>query len=603
MPSSPPASLQQRVAFPLPTKDGRTHQSRQTSFAQGGVDNERRGGDMLGLQMNKRTADLGGLEVLKRRRGMVRGLELEWREKWDEREAEEEGEGGGGLGDALGLELGKRKFDELDDDQDRSSPPSPPSSSSPATLADRPPLSIIRLVVPRVPVQQQEEEEEEELQPSTDFEDEKEETLPSSESGSDWLPSSNKRATRSKGKTSMRLIQDRSSPSVQSSSPSSSSKRRRTSSSPVSINQRTRRRRLLSPALSSASPENGTTTLPSLPLDRNASTFNSSSSAFSSIEPSPPSTTKNLPTSAYSSLAAASSYPQPGSQTIDDDGGEEHLVEPFGPPSPTPSSPLSSAPPSPQPNANLPLPPSTAASPLTRRSSARPVNVAPVTRRTFQPNLKIEPGFDRFYRNFSIPTPLSNKVTSALGLPAQNALVAPRPMALSAKRHNSSRGPMDLYSPRWVQGMGREKTALCPICFEDEAVTAVSFKTKCSAFNYHLLHAHGISPSTGLPFSPPMDIRSVKRPSARPDERNKIRQGKCHECKSWIPIEGVKNIDCLVPEIFFWKHARECHKSRLAGDRDIWKPSAMLDQLTTWIDGLGAEEKAGWIVPSKHRSA
>jgi len=409
MPSSPPASLQQRFNTPLPAEHADPSPPGQTSSDQGGGGGGTVGepgfGDVLGLQMNETTADLGGLELMKSRRGMMRELEVDWRERWDQRGVEEEVEEREER-DALGLKLGKRRFDEFNDDEDTTSPPSPTSSSPPETPADRRPLPIIRLIIPRVAIRQ--EEAEEELQPSSDFTNDKEQDVSSSGNGSEWTPPSN---TRSKGKTSMRLVQDRNSPSVEpSSSPSSSSKRKRmSSSSPTAINQRQTRRRTASSSLSASPSEDATASMPVLRVQRNDSA--STSSTLSSPGPTPPSITKQLPTSAYSSLAAASSYPQPGSQYLiaDDEKGEEGLAEPFDPPSPAPSSPLSSAPPSPQPVAILPLPeptPSDASqSPLRRSPRRRASNQdshipsSAVTRRTFKPTLEIEPGFDRWYRN------------------------------------------------------------------------------------------------------------------------------------------------------------------------------------------------------------
>ncbi len=62
----------------------------------------------------------------------------------------------------------------------------------------------------------------------------------------------------------------------------------------------------------------------------------------------------------------------------------------------------------------------------------------------------------------------------------------------------------------------------------------------------------GISPSTGLPFSPPVAfMHSVHVPHSKPafkskQERSRIEQGKCHKCNKWVPVEGVKDVEVKV---------------------------------------------------------
>lgn len=62
----------------------------------------------------------------------------------------------------------------------------------------------------------------------------------------------------------------------------------------------------------------------------------------------------------------------------------------------------------------------------------------------------------------------------------------------------------------------------------------------------------GISPSTGLPFSPPIAfMHSVHVPHSKPafkskQERSRIEQGKCHKCNKWVPVEGVKDVEVKV---------------------------------------------------------
>ncbi|KIJ37570.1 hypothetical protein M422DRAFT_141058, partial [Sphaerobolus stellatus SS14] len=83
--------------------------------------------------------------------------------------------------------------------------------------------------------------------------------------------------------------------------------------------------------------------------------------------------------------------------------------------------------------------------------------------------------------------------------------------------------------------------------------------------SYHMQYTHGISPATGLPFSPPLSFRILHRPlkEIRPKEKTSIVQGKCHLCKKWVAAEGVKQVDVKVcSSLCVWKHASSCHKTK-----------------------------------------
>jgi hypothetical protein len=62
----------------------------------------------------------------------------------------------------------------------------------------------------------------------------------------------------------------------------------------------------------------------------------------------------------------------------------------------------------------------------------------------------------------------------------------------------------------------------------------------------------GISPSTGLPFSPPVAFTFVNNAShskqtfKAKQEKLRVEQGKCHKCHRWIAVEGVKDVDVKV---------------------------------------------------------
>ncbi|GJE94021.1 DUF4451 domain-containing protein [Phanerochaete sordida] len=182
--------------------------------------------------------------------------------------------------------------------------------------------------------------------------------------------------------------------------------------------------------------------------------------------------------------------------------------------------------------------------------------------------------FPLFYRAFAVPS-------YGVELPSFEA----RPEtahALGGAVANAPRGPLDLYTPRWVRGKGGAKVGMCPVCIEPPERGGIGRKiwlyTKFSAYKcYHMQYAHGIS-SSGKPFSPPVAFKHLTRPACGRQEKARILQGRCHACSKWVNVEGVKDVEVKVPEIFWWKHASKCHDgSNIAGEggcyveNDVWR--------------------------------
>ncbi|GAO49809.1 hypothetical protein G7K_3948-t2 [Saitoella complicata NRRL Y-17804] len=201
------------------------------------------------------------------------------------------------------------------------------------------------------------------------------------------------------------------------------------------------------------------------------------------------------------------------------------------------------------------------------------------------------------YRSFSSSIPLNP-------LFAKLYIRHPSPQDFCTPRANSSdwKGavanpniPADmdkdnLYITRWCKGNGVEKMGLCPICCVPEskggAGKLVWLKTKISAFWYHMNYFHGINPSTGIPYSPPTAYRTVELPTASASapiaksgelgnfhlpDREEMLEGRCHQCKKWIRVQGIKDTDVKVPEIYWWKHAQKCHKTTVEGQgEEFW---------------------------------
>ncbi|KAF8752753.1 hypothetical protein RHS01_07334 [Rhizoctonia solani] len=101
--------------------------------------------------------------------------------------------------------------------------------------------------------------------------------------------------------------------------------------------------------------------------------------------------------------------------------------------------------------------------------------------------------------------------------------------------------------------------------------------------DFPFLRPSGLSPKTGLPFSPPMAFRSTPRKTVGAREKAALEEGLCHACQRWIVIEGVKAVEVLVPEIYWWKHASTCHKSRmLDGEGDFYVEDALFKRIVQW---------------------
>ncbi|KAA1471012.1 hypothetical protein DENSPDRAFT_892538 [Dentipellis sp. KUC8613] len=190
-----------------------------------------------------------------------------------------------------------------------------------------------------------------------------------------------------------------------------------------------------------------------------------------------------------------------------------------------------------------------------------------VSQRTFPSTITVDSSFSLFYRRF----PVSSHFQVGEAVPVLKGKGKG-----TGATYNPPRDALDLYTPRFVRGSGREKVGVCPICCESVARggegKVLWLSMKFSAFKcYHMQYYHGISASTGLPFSPPTAFRVVPRPNPGKLEKTKIKQGHCHKCKKWVAVEGIKDMDAKVIELFWWKHAAACHQgSRLAGEGDIY---------------------------------
>jgi len=146
--------------------------------------------------------------------------------------------------------------------------------------------------------------------------------------------------------------------------------------------------------------------------------------------------------------------------------------------------------------------------------------------------------------------------------------------------YNEPRFKGDLYTPRYVRGTGMQREGLCPICFASHVPSTEQevaklkppdashgaygcvrkkpaeseerwYRMKVSAYWYHMIHSHGISPATGKPFDPPEQFRI--NPEAK-------KEGKCSRCQEWIALDSPKQVAVMVEEIYWYKHAVKCQR-------------------------------------------
>ncbi|KAK4699739.1 hypothetical protein P7C70_g6518, partial [Phenoliferia sp. Uapishka_3] len=230
----------------------------------------------------------------------------------------------------------------------------------------------------------------------------------------------------------------------------------------------------------------------------------------------------------------------------------------------------------------------------------RPRRVAaPVTTgsRSFPPSVHINPSFPRLYRTFPLSTafgpesyvnrlrsvsndfaeggsgqpPLGDKLPEIRNAGSDVVLMQPP----EGSKWNKACDPFNLYAPRFTKGSADEKAGMCPICVEpvERGGEGVErwLKLKNSSYVYHMSYAHGLSNLTGLPFSPPITTRTEQLKPLTKDARDHMTQGLCHRCNNWIPLLSVKNVEAVVPELIWWKHAKPCHgNSSIPGEGDFY---------------------------------
>ncbi|CAD6978821.1 unnamed protein product [Tilletia controversa] len=277
--------------------------------------------------------------------------------------------------------------------------------------------------------------------------------------------------------------------------------------------------------------------------------------------------------------------------------------------SPAPSSPLSSLPsedegdepgPSRQGVATAQVPSSRASSnDLSADTSNRAAHLVSDQRRCFPASMPVDEAYPLLYQRYYVPSSLDPSLqerifggstvrsfdrevkkegTSGIHVPRKTMFKEPPSL-------------LNLYAPRYIRGQGMTKEGLCPVCWESGQENF--FKTKQSSYNYHMQYTHGISALTGEPFAPPIEFRTVDRPKrdVRLLEKEIVKEGRCHVCKKFVPIENVKQTEMKVPEIMWWKHAHSCHRmgKPLAGTSGTFVENAFYHRVKAYVDAHECE--------------
>ncbi|GAC73058.1 predicted esterase [Moesziomyces antarcticus T-34] len=207
---------------------------------------------------------------------------------------------------------------------------------------------------------------------------------------------------------------------------------------------------------------------------------------------------------------------------------------------------------------------------LEETEDVKPPTFVDKGQRIFPAGWEIHSGFPLLYQRYLVPSSVSPEVLEMLvrGLGDADYDDELRDTVDRAQSvhgaFNKPRSILELYTPRFVKGVGADKVGMCPVCYEEGQVRF--FKTKFSAYNYHLQNFHGVSALTGLPFTPPAEFRVRAQPHAKPKERKQLIQGHCHGCELWIDMQGPKQTDLKVAEIYWWKHAQSCHRKACTPD-------------------------------------
>lgn len=186
--------------------------------------------------------------------------------------------------------------------------------------------------------------------------------------------------------------------------------------------------------------------------------------------------------------------------------------------------------------------------------------------------VKMLEAYPMFYRKFRVPSLMKEeakaKIFGITSLEEASKIDDPtfrqaaiRGLEKFSMDFNEPRTLLDLYTPRYTFGVGVNKQALCPICYEEGHI--FWRKTKQSQYNFHMITFHGISPKTVQPFEPPIAFRMQKITQEKISKRREwMLQGQCHNCKKFVDMESVRDAPVNVPERYFWEHARDCHHIR-----------------------------------------
>jgi hypothetical protein len=212
-------------------------------------------------------------------------------------------------------------------------------------------------------------------------------------------------------------------------------------------------------------------------------------------------------------------------------------------------------------------------------------------------NLRVETGS---FSGAPYPTPPAEKLDSTY--PRQKT-ASPNKLSKTGSSKSDSTNEMDptpraqpvksksdQYTPRWVRYSGAKKEGLCDLCVPEKWL-----QLKDSAFWYHKQFFHGISSACGTPFQPPTAHRAVWEGNSNGTgvSVNLMAEGKCGQCKEWIPM--FKNKKRFSHYFSSFKAAKE---DFLASNPEIVVPCEVISEVPLKIVAARDEVDRAFIPDS-----
>lgn len=63
-------------------------------------------------------------------------------------------------------------------------------------------------------------------------------------------------------------------------------------------------------------------------------------------------------------------------------------------------------------------------------------------------------------------------------------------------------------------------------------------------------------------------------------------RGLCHVCNRYVDLQGPRDVEVKVPEIYWWKHAQSCHRAHGPPQEanGFFMPNAWFERICALLD-------------------